>query len=57
MQQKIKMIPITILLDVIQKDLCRQCPVYEYFNRNCKNCKNNIKEKFDETIHISRCRR
>lgn len=50
MQQKIKMIPITILLDVIQNDLCKQCPVYEYSNRNCKNCKNNIKEKFDEYI-------
>ena len=45
-----KTVTLELFLELIQNELCKDCPVREYSNRNCKNCKNNIKEKFDEYI-------
>lgn len=48
-------VSIELIVNIIQKELCIDCPVFEYSNKNCKNCSKNIKESYDETFYISRC--
>lgn len=43
-----KQIPIEIVLNIVQKELCLLCPVYEYKSRNCKNCPNNLEERLKD---------
>lgn len=54
MQQHISsQIMLDILLHTIQQDICVNCPVYKYENRNCCNCEYNIERKFkNETIYF-----
>lgn len=46
-----KQIPIEIVLNIVQKELCLLCPVYEYKSRNCKNCPNNLEERLKDEIY------
>lgn len=43
-----KQVPIEVVLNIVQKELCLMCPVYEYTNRDCSKCLNNLKDKFYE---------
>lgn len=40
-----------LLIDTVQKELCINCPVYEYTNRDCSKCPNNLEERLkDESV-------
>lgn len=44
-------ISIHIIINMVQKELCLMCPVYEYTNRDCSKCPNNLEERLkDESI-------
>lgn len=44
-------VPIQIVIEMIQKELCINCPVYEYTNRDCSKCPNNLEERLkDESV-------
>lgn len=46
-----KQVPLEVVLNIVQKELCLTCPVYEYTNRNCKNCPNNLEERLKDEIY------
>ena len=40
-----------LLIDMVQKELCINCHVYEYTNRDCSKCPNNLEERLkDESV-------
>ena len=41
-------VPIEIVIDMVQKELCINCPVYEYTNRDCSKCPNNLEERLKD---------
>ena len=44
-------------MNMVQRELCLMCPVYEYTNRDCSKCPNNLEERLkDESIQFSRCK-
>lgn len=46
-----KQVPLEVVLNIVQKELCLTCPVYEYTNRDCSKCPNNLEERLkDESI-------
>ena len=43
-----KQVPIEVVLNIVQKELCLMCPVYEYNNRDCSKCPNNLEERLKD---------
>lgn len=45
-----KTVPLELLLQFIQDELCQGCPVKKYSNRNCDRCPNNISKQLQERV-------
>ena len=43
-----KQVPLEVVLNIVQKELCLTCPVYEYTNRDCSKCPNNLEERLKD---------
>lgn len=45
-----KTVPLELLLQIIQDDLCQDCIVRQFSNRRCDRCANNLIKQLAERV-------